>query len=243
MKRIPFIISIITLSFTFVACGDNVSATTTPEQEEVVTENITTEYNGEGAGQGVIKSDDELEALEEEASEYSSGEDYDTYVIESKEEVEEATTTEYEKPWYGPLGTSDYKSDNYPYVPIDDYWISNNQFDLVGWVHANGGSLGYYAEDGSKQKKENDETMMYRCTFNYSVGTWNIYMGSCYGFDISKEGEENSGFSYTSNGNSEIVSINQYGCYTYADVITAIDNTVKQTKENPSGPIIEPPLN
>ena len=152
MKRIPFIISIITLSFTFVACGDNVSATTTPEVSEEV-ENTTEyeDYSGEGTGQGVEKSDEELKALKAEASEYSSGEDYDTYVIESKEETKEEP--KYEKPWYGPLGTSDYKAENYPYVPTDEFWINENYFDIKGWILANGGFVHYYSIEHDKQEE------------------------------------------------------------------------------------------
>ncbi len=239
MKRIPFIISIITLSFTLVACGENTSAATTPEKEEVETDN-TTEYvnsDGEGEGQGVIKSDEELAALEAEATEYYSGEDDDTYVIESKEEVAKEETTECEKPWYGPLGTSDYKAQNYPYVPADGYWISENQFDLVGWIRANGGGIRFYSKDGPNQDEENEDTMMYRCSFLYAEGLWEITMGGCPGFDVVKDDETCATF--VSN-DTVFVDINPYGCCTNRDVIDAIDYVLKETKANPAGPFLAP---
>ncbi len=71
MKRIPFIISIITLSFTLVACGDNVSATTTPEVSEEVkvkTEVVATPTTGspdEGKETPVVEPTAELEPTEE----------------------------------------------------------------------------------------------------------------------------------------------------------------------------------
>ncbi len=71
MKRIPFIISIITLSFTLVACGDNVSATTTPEVSEEVEDKTevvatpTTESPDEGKETPAVEPTAEPEPTEE----------------------------------------------------------------------------------------------------------------------------------------------------------------------------------
>ncbi len=244
MKKyfVSLVIAIATLSLT--ACGETAVATsTTPEISEEVED--TTEYvdfEGEGESQGIEKSEEELEALEAEASEYSSGEDYDTTVIESKEEVAEETT-EYEKPWYGPLGTSDYKAENYPYVSPDDFWISEDQFDLKGWVLANGGFVNYYSLEYDKQEEEDETTTMYKCTFLYRKVAWHILIGETQGFNLDRDGESNTGFMYMSNGDSSVIKYNEYGCCTYKDIIEALDDTVKQIKENPEGPINEPSIN
>ncbi len=129
MKKSLYVILVSIFALALVACGENASATATPEKEEAETENTTEyrEYDGEGEGQGVIKSDDELSALEEEAEQYSSGEDYDTYVIESKEEVAEEESSVYKA--------------NCPYVPASEFWVSDTEFDLIGWFEANGAQV------------------------------------------------------------------------------------------------------
>ncbi len=232
MKRIPFIISIITLSFTLVACGDNVSAATTPEVSEEV-ENTTEyrEFDGEGEGQGVIKSDDELESLKkEEASQYSSGEDYNTYIIESKEEVKE----EPEQP------KSKFKAENYPdYVPMDNFWISSDEFDLAGWFEANGATVMFYDMNGDKMDSDNENVTFYAGNLTYSTGIWRLWIGADNVTQViaypPPTGERKLMLDYCSDGGQSTIKISSTSnICVYADSLTAIEGAIKQIKADPT---------
>lgn len=164
MKRLFMLSVIFILSVILSACGENVSATSIPSTES---EETIVNFEGEGAGQGVIKSDEDLEALkkeEDEISKYSSGEDYNTYVIEKAEE---------EKP------VSKYKAENYPdYVPMDGFWISDSEFDLIGWYEANGAIIKFLDMYAEKLPEENSDTAIYAGYLVYERNQWIIAVGS-----------------------------------------------------------------
>lgn len=219
-----FLLSLFAL--TLVACGDNVSAATTPEVSEEV-ENTTEyrEFDGEGEGQGVIKSDNELSALEEEAEQYSSGEEYDTYVIESKEEVAKEE----------PKTDSIYKA-NCPYVPMDEYWISDSEFDLVGWLEANGAqTIRRYNRYSELLKEDSEDVSCYKAVFAFDQETmWYIYIYSPSKVSCDPSSTNVSEATCFSRENTRMISINRYGKQVYEDAFRAIDDAVRTIKNNPN---------
>ncbi len=222
MKKLLLFTMICSLAL-FTACGEKVESDLTSEVTDVESEITETTDDSSSEEDEVVSEDIEAD---------------DSNETETTEEAK----TEYEKPWYGPLGTSDYKAENYPYVPTDDFWISEDYFDLKGWILANGGFIYYYSLEYDKQEEEDETTTIYKFSFVYRYDVWHIYAGEMQGFDLDKNGESNTGFMYMSKGESAIVKYNEYGCCIHKDIIEALDDTVKQIKENPEGPITEPKM-
>lgn len=230
MKKSLYVILVSIFTLALVACGENASATTTPEKEEVVTDN-TTEYvnfDGEGEGQGVIKSDNELSALEEEAEQYSSGEDYDTYVIDSKEEVAEETSN------------TRFESESYPYVSMNNFWVSDNEIDLIAWYEANGAIPFYCDEYGNESYDESQNTAAYAGALVYSFGCWNLYIGSdnyaAINNSVNADRKYRYVFEYNSKNTNDVVSIKSdvNDFKTYRETLEVMDEAMKKIKEDPS---------
>ncbi len=231
-KRILCFISLAILAFSLIACGEKTESDSIPEEINVESDATETTDDSSYIEEEVVEEEIETD----DSNQISDGNDVNG--IETTQEVK----TEYEKPWYGPLGTSDYKAENYPYVPTDDFWISEDYFDLKGWILANGGFIYYYSLEYDEQEEEDETTTIYKFSFVYRYDVWHIYAGEMQGFNLDKNGESNTGFMYMSKGESAIVKYNEYGCCIHKDIIEALDDTVKQIKENPEGPITEPSM-
>ncbi len=148
--RKSYFISIIAISMVLgiTGCGNNTAAVATEAPAETI------EYQGEGAVQGGIKSEDELAALEAE------GEQYEQYA--EPEATEEAT------PEVAETSTGSWNSE---YVSASNFWEGSDYFDIVAFAKANGCcQIAYYGPNG----KTDDESIATAYKFYFYDGTWCI---------------------------------------------------------------------
>ena len=130
---------LVILATVLTACGSS-----KPKDES---DNNYVESKSEGNGQGVIKSDEELAALEEEGKQY-----------------EEASSTE---PEDNPANVdmSAYEPESYGSGNFQDYWQGDDYFDLVGYLKDNGADIVYATNDQSYPVEDSTDINMYVASF------------------------------------------------------------------------------
>ncbi len=233
IKKLCRLILISLCSVSLVACGENASATTTPEKEEVETDS-TTEYaniDGERNGQGVIKPDDELEICNEEAEHISSEENNAPNVIESKEESESQPQR--------------HDSEAYSYIPMDEFWLSDTEFDLIAWFEANGAVPRYCDLYGNENREEIPDCTAYVGVLYYpSIGCWNVIIGSdnysAIRNSVNADKIYRTVFEYNSKEKNDVVMIKSdvNDFRTYRDHLIKMDEAMRKIKADPTNPTL-----
>ncbi len=191
LKKHFIIVQITILMFSLVACNntDSIAPQEIPEVE-------------------INNNSDPITTIEEDTAEYEETEAEEN--IESIAEDNSAYDIENNEEEAHPI--SKYKAENYPdYIPTDEYWVSDNEFDLVGWYEANGAIPIYFDMYGERAYDDSSNTAVYAGQLVYSYGSWTIMIGSdnysCVNNSISEDGIVRIVYEYNSKEKNDVVKI------------------------------------
>ncbi len=219
MKKNIFCIIAALVMASLTACGNASGLESNPETEAEFVE-----YEGEGEVQGGIKSDEEIESLQDEEESYEPEIEY----FENEEE-EDSANVEMETPEAGST-----------YISADNFWQGDDYFDLEEFFYQNGAVWVQKGRDASDYsgiiEESEDDITVYKAQFD----SWIIRSSNLYGTTVCSINFDGDTVEIGRDciiiplcEDNKMVRVNSVGTELPNWAIQAIINMVREMKESP----------
>ena len=213
MKKIMSIILIFVMMMSLAACGKSHNTQASGSEN----------YHGEGQVQGGIKSDDEIAALQEEERAGTTDAQQST--------TEDGTENNQQS------GDSDATPATSGTGNFDDYWVSDDFFDIVSYLNDNGCVLINYTDSTGSTTEDESQAILYNAYFNGCSWEIRIIGSGCILTHLSAD--DNTGTpEYTTHTNglqeNNIRLSNNNNAVTSLEALQILDTIIHCIQENPN---------